>query len=141
STAKVVVDIASACIHNFFFQAEDGIRDYKVTGVQTCALPIYLNQALVEAEIPDAGFHLSSFDQEGPVTGHSREDLFIRINFADVPQPGDEDSALRAGDHLLGCLLTAGREKHDVGRRFAHLIGQGEPMTAYLDLAYFPGKL
>src|SRR2546426_2730229 len=25
----------------FFFQAEDGIRDYKVTGVQTCALPIW----------------------------------------------------------------------------------------------------
>src|SRR5256885_9274705 len=24
----------------FLFQAEDGIRDYKVTGVQTCALPI-----------------------------------------------------------------------------------------------------
>src|SRR5256885_6483640 len=29
------------CIYFFFFQAEDGIRDYKVTGVQTCALPIY----------------------------------------------------------------------------------------------------
>src|SRR3989454_7266960 len=27
-------------IRFFFFQAEDGIRDYKVTGVQTCALPI-----------------------------------------------------------------------------------------------------
>src|SRR5437660_12859437 len=26
---------------NFFFQAEDGIRDGHVTGVQTCALPIY----------------------------------------------------------------------------------------------------
>src|SRR2546426_1469937 len=26
----------------FFFQAEDGIRDYKVTGVQTCALPILI---------------------------------------------------------------------------------------------------
>ena len=25
----------------FFFQAEDGIRDVAVTGVQTCALPIY----------------------------------------------------------------------------------------------------
>src|SRR6266498_4334161 len=25
----------------FFFQAEDGIRDADVTGVQTCALPIY----------------------------------------------------------------------------------------------------
>src|SRR5256885_10818580 len=30
----------------FFFQAEDGIRDYKVTGVQTCALPIYQRQHL-----------------------------------------------------------------------------------------------
>src|SRR5256885_5879510 len=28
----------------FFFQAEDGIRDYKVTGVQTCALPIWQYQ-------------------------------------------------------------------------------------------------
>src|SRR2546425_12775142 len=28
----------------FFFQAEDGIRDKLVTGVQTCALPIYLPQ-------------------------------------------------------------------------------------------------
>src|SRR5256885_9581980 len=28
----------------FFFQAEDGIRDYKVTGVQTCALPISLKK-------------------------------------------------------------------------------------------------
>src|SRR5258706_6011937 len=25
----------------FFFQAEDGIRDWSVTGVQTCALPIW----------------------------------------------------------------------------------------------------
>src|SRR5437016_7282776 len=25
----------------FFFQAEDGIRDWSVTGVQTCALPIF----------------------------------------------------------------------------------------------------
>src|SRR5207249_7204274 len=29
------------CIFFFFFQAEDGIRDRNVTGVQTCALPIY----------------------------------------------------------------------------------------------------
>src|SRR5690606_41044516 len=30
------------CCLYFFFQAEDGIRDFHVTGVQTCALPIYL---------------------------------------------------------------------------------------------------
>src|SRR6266446_3004378 len=35
----------------FFFQAEDGIRDYKVTGVQTCALPICRNRLPVA---PDA---------------------------------------------------------------------------------------
>src|SRR5438093_3208104 len=29
----------------FFFQAEDGIRDWSVTGVQTCALPIWANLA------------------------------------------------------------------------------------------------
>src|SRR2546425_2055718 len=29
----------------FFFQAEDGIRDKLVTGVQTCALPIYSHAA------------------------------------------------------------------------------------------------
>src|SRR5256885_9347003 len=31
----------------FFFQAEDGIRDYKVTGVQTCALPILALHAVL----------------------------------------------------------------------------------------------
>src|SRR5438132_7393284 len=29
-----------SCFLSFFFQAEDGIRDHCVTGVQTCALPI-----------------------------------------------------------------------------------------------------
>src|SRR5262249_57959088 len=32
---------ATLCFSFFFFQAEDGIRDWSVTGVQTCALPIY----------------------------------------------------------------------------------------------------
>src|SRR5438874_9775535 len=31
----------TACCLAFFFQAEDGIRDLYVTGVQTCALPIW----------------------------------------------------------------------------------------------------
>src|SRR2546429_4633582 len=32
----------------FFFQAEDGIRDVAVTGVQTCALPISANRSFLE---------------------------------------------------------------------------------------------
>src|SRR5690349_25026163 len=33
----------------FFFQAEDGIRDLYVTGVQTCALPIFLSGVFFSA--------------------------------------------------------------------------------------------
>src|SRR5690606_10984429 len=32
-------------IRSFFFQAEDGIRDFHVTGVQTCALPISMTRS------------------------------------------------------------------------------------------------
>src|SRR5687767_15508285 len=41
----------------FFFQAEDGIRDKLVTGVQTCALPISYHEAghaVVMNAIPEA---------------------------------------------------------------------------------------
>src|SRR5207248_7223441 len=48
---------------DFFFQAEDGIRDRTVTGVQTCALPIlieraynYLQQQLAEPAPQDDGW-------------------------------------------------------------------------------------
>src|SRR2546422_6022334 len=36
----------------FFFQAEDGIRDVAVTGVQTCALPILALRGLLEVVQP-----------------------------------------------------------------------------------------
>src|SRR5205085_6683397 len=38
----------------FFFQAEDGIRDLTVTGVQTCALPISAVSRAAERSIIDA---------------------------------------------------------------------------------------
>src|SRR5690554_7875086 len=39
----------------FFFQAEDGIRDADVTGVQTCALPILTNVSLHNYKIAEKG--------------------------------------------------------------------------------------
>src|SRR5437588_9264736 len=42
---KGLISIAERwCDCVFFFQAEDGIRDHCVTGVQTCALPIYVSR-------------------------------------------------------------------------------------------------
>src|SRR5882757_9830085 len=46
----------------FFFQAEDGIRDIGVTGVQTCALPICLS---INGKLVDAP---STFDVFNPAT-------------------------------------------------------------------------
>src|SRR5256886_16431899 len=45
--------ISSGCCSSFFFffQAEDGIRDLTVTGVQTCALPIFAQMQLAAGAI------------------------------------------------------------------------------------------
>src|SRR5690349_19150858 len=48
----------------FFFQAEDGIRDLYVTGVQTCALPIY-PISIVEGDIPISN-NFSVFSRRAP---------------------------------------------------------------------------
>src|SRR5258708_10806810 len=44
--------VASYGVVFFFFQAEDGIRDDLVTGVQTCALPISLNFTVTQGTSP-----------------------------------------------------------------------------------------
>src|SRR2546425_7621015 len=49
----------------FFFQAEDGIRDKLVTGVQTCALPICLENVAAQKNAYAVGSlrdHLTTFD-------------------------------------------------------------------------------
>src|SRR5207249_6841001 len=54
---------------SFFFQAEDGIRDRNVTGVQTCALPISRGARAAFAEPRDQGRR-----QETRVFGHQRHE-------------------------------------------------------------------
>src|SRR5436190_13616588 len=46
----------------FFFQAEDGIRDHCVTGVQTCALPIFEHVSIDEAFLDVTG-KVKGFDE------------------------------------------------------------------------------
>src|SRR5205807_6085750 len=55
----------------FFFQAEDGIRDYKVTGVQTCALPI-LRAIVPNAAAPPAASSPTPFRWTGKLPFSSR---------------------------------------------------------------------
>src|SRR5256885_14358986 len=69
----------------FFFQAEDGIRDYKVTGVQTCALPILLLSQLIERaeELIENGDR----DIRGLGGGPLRESDHVGEKHADVIEP------------------------------------------------------
>src|SRR2546430_4872110 len=71
----------------FFFQAEDGIRDLTVTGVQTCALPIYLQAAISEWTTTlrvGPWFVLEHFTGVDPVyRGQpSRADISLAMSFA-----------------------------------------------------------
>src|SRR5207249_9071393 len=54
----------------FFFQAEDGIRDRNVTGVQTCALPILADTtpypiATVKSVVNGKSLELEGWDEKG----------------------------------------------------------------------------
>ena len=64
----------------FFFQAEDGIRDYDVTGVQTCALPISLVVGVSGAAEPKV------FTQK-PVVAESRSGKVESVKPAKAAKP------------------------------------------------------
>src|SRR5438876_3098719 len=60
-------DNALLCVFDFFFQAEDGIRDGRVTGVQTCALPISPWQVeRVELKLSQGEVHVYLAHQNQP---------------------------------------------------------------------------
>src|SRR5256885_3470593 len=59
------------CFFFFFFQAEDGIRDYKVTGVQTCALPISAPQRVGAVDLPTGSFEHAIDHTSPPIRASS----------------------------------------------------------------------
>src|SRR5437667_1835956 len=64
------------CFVFFFFQAEDGIRDRDVTGVQTCALPIYSQNPRtggVDEVLQEDGLYLDAEDFENSLCSKLRE--------------------------------------------------------------------
>src|SRR5690606_40175971 len=69
----------------FFFQAEDGIRDFHVTGVQTCALPIFgAVRVPVAVETGPADGMLQ--DNDGPVTDRVADVASERQFGAEIPR-------------------------------------------------------
>src|SRR5205823_12121240 len=99
----------------FFFQAEDGIRDKLVTGVQTCALPI-LNTSGYRGQIPSFQSLLMAGSDGQPVSGWSRlVNQFSVVNGTrlDLGQGNLEHTAnpLRSEERRVGkeCSSRGGR--------------------------------
>src|SRR5207248_5739592 len=88
-----------------FFQAEDGIRDRTVTGVQTCALPI-LRQELAGCCATDAHTYLGQWPADFPVIlGHENVGIVEAIGSG-----GAVDflgRALRVGDRIIAQIGRA----------------------------------
>src|SRR5205807_3979674 len=84
----------------FFFQAEDGIRDYKVTGVQTCALPISRmprrsdsRTRMVQAAFElfrKRGYHATAFSDVVRESGAPRGSIYFHF-------PGGRSEERRVG--------------------------------------------
>src|SRR5256885_9807176 len=83
----------------FVFQAEDGIRDYKVTGVQTCALPICFRALLRRRRACPVG-------------------LGIARHVVPVLRMHDEGTR----DRQVGDRLTADRDRKSTRLNSSHLV-------------------
>src|SRR5258708_33092350 len=78
----------------FFFQAEDGIRDDLVTGVQTCALPIFAVYAVLDGfDLGIGAIHL--------LLGRTREERTRLIDSIGPVWNGNEARLIAAGGSMI----------------------------------------
>src|SRR3989454_12092089 len=122
----------------FFFQAEDGIRDYKVTGVQTCALPISPGQNR-RGRPRQRGPGLPSIGADGPKPGgnlrpahpeaHGRRARNVQREAGGLIQesyPGHREATLSREDKRRALHQGNQRGNRKVPRRFQENRG-GSP--------------
>src|SRR5207249_9470157 len=97
--------ISSFVLFFFFFQAEDVIRDRNVTGVQTCALPIYERRPLAAPTLPE--LRVDRLDLDRP-----------RI----APERGTRSSSLAPMARTMRLVVTRRRSEE---RRVGKSVGVG----------------
>src|SRR5690606_39837740 len=82
----------------FFFQAEDGIRDFHVTGVQTCALPIS-PQTTCTVLVPSLTWHTRSLSASGWGLAEITSPTTTPVN---SPATGSKPSTSRSEERRVG---------------------------------------
>src|SRR5699024_653505 len=109
----------------FFFQAEDGIRDRNVTGVQTCALPISAEEVKVGAQILESlglrerGLEIVSC----PSCGRAQVDVY---KLADEVTAGLEGMEVPLRVAVMGCVVNGPGEARDADLGVASGNGKGQ---------------
>src|SRR3989442_11736211 len=91
----------------FFFQAEDGIRDADVTGVQTCALPISLSERRLPGFLPDG-------NQEGGQGDPGQKVQFVGRKAQDKQRSGqdrEEQQVCEPTQHAACTIAHSGAAK------------------------------
>src|SRR5690606_40370988 len=91
----------------FFFQAEDGIRDFHVTGVQTCALPI-----LRYGEIP-AHLH---FREPNPYIPWERLPVRVVTERERWPEGAERIAGVRSEERRVGKECRCGGARAELKR-------------------------
>src|SRR5690606_40772100 len=82
----------------FFFQAEDGIRDFHVTGVQTCALPIFSDDTVLSLDDPALDQALAAHARIGERRlGSTTEDRWSRTEQAGALGAGADVATRQIG--------------------------------------------
>src|SRR5207245_7525025 len=117
----------------FFFQAEEGIRDATVTGVQTCALPIYDGVVVTRGRRGERSIAAAEFFLGPLMTALAADELLVETRWP-VPTPGTgwglHEVARRHGDFaLVGAAALVTLSDGKVARARVAVFGCGATPT------------
>src|SRR5687767_11677210 len=106
----------------FFFQAEDGIRDKLVTGVQTCALPILADEYLraVKVRQPEGPYYLCGYSFGGLVAFEMARRLL---------ESGEDVALVGLFDTMTSPLQRPLRSWFSIARRRVVQFAKGERIS------------
>src|SRR6266496_1684545 len=124
------------CMMFFFFQAEDGIRDLYVTGVQTCALPIFGRRCSLLSGV--TGILAGMATATNPVFVGRSEELGRLLGVLARAEKGWPAVALVAGDAGVGKTRLLAELAGHAERQGARVLLGGCMEAGDLGLPYVP---